>query len=210
MKRLDPPHWVQKMTDCPFLCYHDSDTSIFSALASLSLLCCSWITPPISQRTQLIKTDKQAHLDPSEAAGGCIISPDKEKWGLGISDIVILSGRLRGNHRELRGLCSRGDERGTRKLHDTDFSFKSRNETQGVTDTSAVSSSFFFYYFGSFSLSSAAIFNPPKKSLINHKDSVDNQPASERSGAFSDWRARCFPQKLLETVRELKREWILD
>lgn len=67
------------MTDCPFLCYHDSDTSIFSALASLSLLCCSWITPPISQRTQLIKTDKQAHLDPSEAAGGCIISPDKEK-----------------------------------------------------------------------------------------------------------------------------------
>lgn len=119
---------------------------------------------------------------------------------------MILLGRLRGNHRELRGLCSRGDERGTRKLHDTDFSFKSRNETQGVTDTSAVSSSFFFYYFGSFSLSSAAIFNPPKKSLINHKDSVDNQPASERSGAFSDWRARCFPQKLLETVRELKRE----
>lgn len=112
MKRLDPPRWVQKMTNRPFLCYHDSDTSIFSVLALLSLLCCSWIPPPplppVSQRTQLIKTDKQAHLDPSEAAAGCIISPDKEKGGLGISDIVILLGRLRGNHRELGGLYSRG------------------------------------------------------------------------------------------------------
>lgn len=37
--------------------------------------------PPISQRTQLIKTDKQVHLDPLETAGGCIISLDKKRSG---------------------------------------------------------------------------------------------------------------------------------
>ena len=204
--RLDPP-WVQKMTDRPFLCYHDSDTSLFSALASLSLLCCSWIPPPpVSQRTQLIKTDKQAHLDPSEAAGGCIISPDKVKGGLGISDIVILLGRLRGNHRELRGLYSQGDERGKKESCTTHiFNLRAgmRLKLSLTVLQFPLPFFFFFYYFGSLSLSSAAIFNPPPKNpWLTTK--------TERSGAFSEWRARCFPQKLLETVSELKREWILD
>ena len=160
--------------------------------------------PPVSQRTQLIKTDKQAHLDPSEAAG-CIISPDKEKGGLGISDIVILLGRLRGNHRELGGLYSRGTNAAQEscRIH----IFNLRIEMKLKVSLTALQFPLPFLLILVHSHFHQQLFSPPQKnSLINHKDTVNNQPASGRSGASGDWRARCFPQKLLETDRETNGE----
>lgn len=50
-------------------------TCAFIAVES-RLSCTGTITATFSQRTQLIETDKQVHLDPLETVGGCIISLD--------------------------------------------------------------------------------------------------------------------------------------
>ena len=75
--------------------------------------------------------------------------------------------------------------------------------------TVLASSCWLFWSFAGFSTGVKALIEPQSTTCPVPNNRHSRRPAGEHGGAFSSYRATCFPQELVETKNRTKREGIL-